>query len=114
MSSCLFCSIVAGDIPCNEIHRDEEILAFADIQPQAPTHILVIPCRHIGGLNELGEADADLVGRLLLQGRRIAREQGLADAGYRFVINSGQDGGQTVGHLHLHILGGRPMAWPPG
>lgn len=114
MSSCLFCSIVAGDIPCTEIHRDEEILAFADIQPQAPTHVLVIPRRHIGGLNDLGPGDADLIGRLLLRGRQIAREHGLAEGGYRFVINSGEDGGQTVGHLHLHVLGGRPMTWPPG
>lgn len=114
MSSCLFCSIVAGDIPCHEIHRDDEILAFADIQPQAPTHILVIPCRHFGGLNDLGPDDADLVGRLLLRGRQIAHQQGLADSGYRFVINSGEDGGQSVGHLHLHVLGGRPMSWPPG
>ena len=114
MSSCLFCSIAAGDIPCREIHSDDEILAFADIQPQAPTHILIIPRRHIGGLNDLQEGDADLVGRIALRAKSIAAEQGIADAGYRFVINCGDDGGQSVGHLHLHLLGGRPLQWPPG
>ena len=114
MSDCLFCQIAAGKIPCAEIFSDDDFLAFADIDPKAPTHILVIPRRHVAGLNDLAPDDAELVGRLLLCGRRIAADQGVAESGYRFVINCGQDGGQTVGHLHLHVLGGRPMAWPPG
>ncbi len=114
MSSCLFCSIAAGEIPCQEIHADDEILAFADIDPQAPTHILVIPRRHIGGLNDLESSDTELLGRMLLRARAIAAERGLTGPGYRFVINSGDEGGQTVGHLHLHLLGGRQMQWPPG
>jgi histidine triad (HIT) family protein len=114
MGTCLFCDIIAGDIPCTEVHRDEEFLAFRDIDPKAPTHVLVIPRRHLPGLADLAEADADLMGRLLLTGARVAAEEGLAGAGYRFVINCGDDAGQTVGHLHLHVLGGRPMRWPPG
>ena len=114
MSSCLFCSIAAGEIPCNEIYSDEEIIAFADIQPQAPVHVLIIPRRHIAGLNDLVDSDADLVGRMLLRARTIAAKLGLSENGYRFVINCGDEGGQTVGHLHLHLLGGRQLDWPPG
>ena len=114
MSSCLFCDIAAGKIPCTEIFSDEDFIAFADIDPKAPTHVLVIPRRHISGLNDLGIADADLTGRLVLTATGIAADRGLSDSGYRLVINSGQDGGQTVAHLHLHILGGRPLTWPPG
>ena len=114
MDPCLFCDIAAGKIPCTEVHSDEKFLAFRDIDPKAPTHILVIPRRHITGLSELQDSDSDLAGELMLTAARIAAGEGLDEAGYRFVINSGQDGGQTVGHLHLHILGGRPMAWPPG
>jgi len=114
MSSCLFCDMVAGKIPCTEVHSDENFLAFRDIDPKAPTHILVIPRRHIPGLVDLAPDDAALMGDLLLTARAIARQEGLAERGFRFVINSGQDGGQTVDHLHLHILGGRRMEWPPG
>ena len=114
MDPCLFCDIAAGKIPCTEVHSDEKFLAFRDIDPKAPTHILVIPRRHITGLSELQDSDSDLAGELMLTAARIAAGEGLDEEGYRFVINSGQDGGQTVGHLHLHILGGRPMAWPPG
>lgn len=114
MSNCLFCEISAGRIPCTEIYGDDEILAFADIDPKAPTHFLVIPRRHIAGLNDLTEDDEHLIGRLLLQGKTIAAEQGHAETGYRFVINSGRDGGQSVSHLHLHVMGGRPLTWPPG
>ena len=114
MSDCLFCKIVAGQIPCTEVYSDENILAFRDIDPQAPTHILVIPRRHITGLSDLSDADSEMIGNLTTSATRIAAGEGLDQKGYRFVINNGQDGGQTVGHLHLHILGGRALAWPPG
>ncbi len=114
MGSCLFCDIAAGKIPCTQVHSDEKFLAFRDIDPKAPTHILVIPRRHIAGLTELENSDSGLAGELILTAAAIAAEEGLAEAGYRFVINSGSDGGQTVGHLHLHILGGRRLEWPPG
>lgn len=114
MSSCLFCSIVEGKIPCTEVHNDENILAFRDIDPKAPTHILVIPKRHIGGLADLTDEDGPAMGALVLAATGIAEKEGLTAKGYRFVINCGEDGGQTVGHLHLHILGGRALTWPPG
>ena len=114
MGTCLFCDIVAGQIPCTEVHSDDDFLAFRDIDPKAPSHILVIPRRHLPSLAALQDGDTDLVGRLLLTATRIAADEGLADTGYRFVINCGEEGGQTVGHLHLHVLGGRPMRGPPG
>ena len=114
MSDCLFCKIVAGTIPCTKVLDDENILAFRDIDPKAPSHILVIPKEHIGGLTELEEHDMELAGNLLITANKIAANEGLSEKGYRFVINSGVDGGQTVGHLHLHILGGRALSWPPG
>ena len=114
MSSCLFCDIAAGGVPCTQIAANNEFMAFRDIAPQAPVHILVIPRRHITGLTALEPADADLVGRLVIFAKEIAVAEGLADNGYRFVINCGDEGGQTVDHLHLHLLGGRPMNWPPG
>ena len=114
MGPCLFCDIAAGKIPCTQVHSDEKFLAFRDIDPKAPTHILVIPRRHIVGLTELESTDTDLAGELLLTATGIAAAEGLSEDGYRFVINSGSDGGQTVGHLHLHILGGRHLTWPPG
>ena len=114
MGSCLFCDIAAGKIPCTKVHSDEKFLAFRDIDPKAPTHILVIPRRHIASLSKLQDADNVLAGELMILAARIANSEGLDDGGYRFVINCGSDGGQTVGHLHLHLLGGRPLHWPPG
>lgn len=114
MSDCLFCKIAAGQIPCTEVFADEDFLAFRDIDPKAPTHILIIPRRHISGLSDLTDADSPLAGKLLTRATKIAADEGLVPNGYRFVINNGQDGGQTVGHLHLHILGGRALSWPPG
>ena len=114
MSDCLFCSIAAGDIPCTEVFADDDFVAFRDIDPKAPTHVLVIPRRHLASLTELQAEDADLMGRLMVRATSIARDEGLAPGGFRFVVNCGEDGGQTVGHIHLHILGGRPLAWPPG
>jgi histidine triad (HIT) family protein len=114
MGSCLFCDIAAGKIPCTQVRSDEKFLAFRDIEPQAPTHILIIPRKHITGLTDLQDSDRDLLGDLLLAATRIADDEGLENTGYRCVINCGTDGGQTVGHLHLHLLGGRPLSWPPG
>ena len=114
MADCLFCSIAAGDIPCTEVFSDDEFLAFRDIDPKAPTHVLVIPRRHVGSLAELTDGDAGLLGRLVVRATAIAKDEGLNPGGYRLVINCGEDGGQTVDHLHLHLLGGRSLSWPPG
>ncbi|MGD8279483.1 MAG: histidine triad nucleotide-binding protein [Gemmatimonadota bacterium] len=114
MTDCIFCRIAEGAIPSTIVHADEEFVAFRDINPVASTHVLVIPRRHIGSANQLGADDAALVGRLLLVGRSIAATEGIAEPGYRFVINTGEDGGQSVAHLHLHVIGGRAMGWPPG
>lgn len=113
MSNCLFCKIVAGDIPAKRLYEDDLSLAFADINPQAPVHLLVIPKQHIASTAHTSADDAGLLGHLLTTVVKIAVEQRL-DHGYRVVINTGADGGQTVDHLHLHLLGGRPMGWPPG
>jgi histidine triad (HIT) family protein len=110
---CLFCKIVAGDIPAKRIFEDDQVIAFADIHPQAPTHLLVIPKRHIAALAETSAADAALLGHMLSAAAALARAQNI-DKGYRLVINTGSDGGQTVDHLHIHLLGGRAMHWPPG
>jgi histidine triad (HIT) family protein len=111
--SCIFCRIVAGAQPAQIVHRDGDVLAFRDVRPQAPTHILVISTRHVTSVAALTEADADLAGRLLLAAARIAEQAGLHN-GYRLVTNIGRQGGQSVDHLHIHILGGRQMHWPPG
>ena len=114
MSDCLFCKIVAGLIPCDKVFDDDEFLAFRDISPQAPVHVLVIPKHHKASLTELEPPDTEMAGRLLITAKRISSELGLDDGGYRWVINCGEDGGQSVGHVHLHILGGRRLGWPPG
>jgi len=110
-ADCLFCKIVAGSIPAQRVYEDELCLCFADIHPQAPTHLLIISKRHIASMAEA--ADAPLLGHLMGTAAAVARSAGL-DRGYRVVVNTGPDGGQTVGHLHLHLLGGRAMGWPPG
>jgi diadenosine tetraphosphate (Ap4A) HIT family hydrolase len=110
MSECLFCKIVAGEIPSKKIFENEATYAFEDIAPRAPTHILVVPKKHVGKVADA--SDAESVGRLVLAAARIARDRNLSD--YRLVINNGAGAGQTVFHLHVHLLGGRPMAWPPG
>jgi len=112
-SACLFCRIVRREVPATVVHEDEAMLAFRDIAPKAPVHLLVIPKKHIDGLSQLDAGDGALVARLLISVPMLARQEGLV-SGYRTVINSGADGGQTVFHLHLHVLGGRPMTWPPG
>lgn len=110
---CLFCQIAAGTIPVTRVYEDEQVMAFADIHPQAPVHILVIPKRHIGSLAQTQVGDELLLGGLVAAAVEIARQQELG-GGYRLVVNTGADGGQTVEHLHVHLLGGRPMGWPPG
>ena len=114
MTDCLFCKIVAGEIPAEIIYEDDRVLAFRDISPQAPTHALVIPRKHIATLNDLQPDDAELVGQMLLAAKAIAAKDGIADDGYRTVFNCNAGAGQTVFHIHLHVLGGRPMNWPPG
>ena len=111
--SCLFCKIVDGSIPSTAVYQDEQCYAFADIHPQAPVHVLVVPREHIASLAEVGEDHPALLGHLLWAAAEIARGKGLAK-GYRAVVNTGDDGGQTVDHLHVHLLGGRQMTWPPG
>jgi histidine triad (HIT) family protein len=110
--SCLFCRIVRREIPAKVIHEDEHTLAFRDIDPRAPTHVLVIPKVHVASLNEAG--DLALAGRLLLAAKQVAAAEGISEEGYRIVVNTGTNGGQTVSHLHLHLLGGRRLTWPPG
>jgi histidine triad (HIT) family protein len=110
---CIFCKIAAGQIPAKKVKEDEHMLAFHDIDPKAPTHILLIPKRHLKSLAEAGSGDHALLGHLLVKAAEVAREQGL-ERGYRVVISTGPDGGQTVDHLHVHVMGGRPMHWPPG
>ena len=110
---CLFCKIAAGTIPVTRLYEDEQVLAFPDINPQAPVHVLLIPKQHIASLAQTTKEDAALLGHLLAAAAEVAQQQGLVN-GYRLVINTGPDGGQTVDHLHVHLLGGRPMHWPPG
>lgn len=110
---CLFCKIVEGKIPAKKIYEDDQVIAFNDINPQAPVHFLVIPKRHIACLNDLTEDDRQLVGHMVFAAQKVAREQG-CEAGFRTVFNCNEDGGQTVYHIHLHVLGKRQMTWPPG
>lgn len=114
MTGCVFCRIASGEAPASIVHEEEEVVAFHDIHPQAPTHILVIPRRHIRSLNEARAEDRDLLGRLLLVARDLALARGIGERGYRIVTNCGRGAGQSVFHVHLHLLGGRPMSWPPG
>jgi histidine triad (HIT) family protein len=111
---CLFCKIVAKQIPAKVVHEDADCLAFEDISPQAPTHVLVVPKRHIATTNDVITADEALVGHLVTTAAKLARDRGHADAGYRVVMNTNAAAGQTVFHLHVHLLGGRSLTWPPG
>jgi histidine triad (HIT) family protein len=114
MKDCLFCKIVSGEIPARIVHEDEDCVAFRDINPQAPTHVLVVPRRHIATINDLTPADAVLPGRMMLAAQKIARDEGVDKAGYRLVFNCNAGAGQSVFHVHLHLLGGRDFSWPPG
>ena len=107
---CIFCQIIAGKIPGEILYQDEEVVAFRDINPQAPTHLLVIPRKHIVSLADLSEDESPLVGRMVSTANKLARKEGIAESGYRLVINSGKQGGQLVPHLHLHLLGGRQLS----
>jgi len=111
---CLFCKIIAGEIPSAKVYEDEFVYAFRDIEPQAPVHILIVPKEHIASANELNEKNADVLSRIFLAAAKLAKEEGIAEDGYRIVNNCGFNGGQTVNHLHFHMLGGRSLAWPPG
>lgn len=111
-ADCLFCRIAAGEVPADVVHQDDQTVAFRDINPRAPTHVLVIPRRHVPSVANLTDADGDLLGALFGAVRRVAEDAGLRD--YRVVSNTGAGAGQSVFHLHLHVLGGRPMSWPPG
>ena len=114
MQGCPFCRVAEGTAPARLVFADDEIVAFHDIAPRAPVHVLVIPRRHIVSLAHTSRTDGDLLGRLLAAAAEAARQTGVAATGYRVVANTGAEGGQTVAHLHLHVLGGRPMSWPPG
>ena len=114
MQDCLFCKIIAGQIPGKIVYQDDKVGAFRDINPQAPMHVLVVPRRHIDSLNELSAEDDGLVGELVRRGAAIAAEHGHAERGYRTVFNCNAEAGQTVFHIHLHVLGGRRLGWPPG
>ncbi len=113
-SDCLFCKIASGKIDADVIYNNEQVVAFRDINPQAPTHVLIVPRQHIATINDLGDADKTVVGALYLAARDIAKEAGFAEAGYRVTMNCNEAAGQTVFHLHLHLLGGRKFSWPPG
>jgi histidine triad (HIT) family protein len=111
---CLFCKILNGDIPADIVYESDSAIAFRDTSPQAPTHVLVIPRKHIATINDLGEDDQEIVGSLYLAAKDIARAEGLSDEGYRAVMNCNEGAGQSVFHIHLHVLGGRALSWPPG
>ena len=113
-ADCLFCKISAGDVPTDLVYESNEAIAFRDINPQAPTHVLIIPRQHIETINDLGPDDSALVGNLFLVAQKLARDEGIAENGFRVVMNCNADAGQTVFHLHLHLLGGRQLDWPPG
>ena len=114
MEDCIFCKIIKGEIPSKKIYEDDKVLAFYDISPEAPVHFLVIPKEHISSANELTEENSEIVSHIFMTINKIVKEIGIADSGYRIVNNCGADGGQTVNHIHFHILGARELKWPPG
>ena len=114
MSDCLFCKIVSGEISCDKLYENDKLVAFRDIDPQAPTHILVIPKKHIRSINELEISDQNLAGEILLAAKEIASIENIESSGYRTIFNTNSDGGQTVYHIHRHVMGGRQLHWPPG
>jgi histidine triad (HIT) family protein len=111
---CVFCQIVAGEVPAKIVYRTEDVVAFEDIKPVAPVHLLIIPTKHIGSIRELDESNAEILTTLVHTANKLAKEKGIHDAGFRLNINAGPNGGQTVYHLHVHLIGGRFMTWPPG
>lgn len=114
MSDCLFCKMAGGEIPVDLVLESDALMAFRDINPQAPHHVLIIPRTHVGGLEDLQPGQEELAGQLLIAAQQVARQEGFAEQGYRTVVNTGSDGGQEVQHLHVHVLAGRRMQWPPG
>ncbi len=114
MSDCIFCKIINGEIPCNKVYEDDKVLAFKDINPEAPIHVLLIPKIHIASINDLNHQDSHLISHIFLTIQNIAKELGIHESGYRVVTNTGKDGGQTVNHMHFHLLAGRSLNWPPG
>ncbi|MCG5515275.1 MULTISPECIES: histidine triad nucleotide-binding protein [Ectothiorhodospira] len=114
MTDCIFCKIAQGSIPADKVYEDEQVVAFRDLNPQAPVHVLLIPRKHIATLNDITDEDSALIGRLQWVATHLARQEGIAEDGYRTVMNCNADGGQSVYHLHMHLLGGRQMEWPPG
>jgi len=114
MAECLFCRIIAGEVPATQVHADDLVVAIRDISPRAPTHLLLLPREHLDSAAQLTEAHGPMLGRLFSVGAELARAEGLEDRGYRLVTNVGRESGQSVGHLHVHLLGGRRMGWPPG
>lgn len=114
MTDCLFCRIATKQTPATVVYENESVLAFRDINPQAPVHLLVIPKRHITTINDLADGDSALMGQMVLAAQQLAAQEGVAEAGFRLVMNCNRDGGQTVYHIHLHLLGGRGLHWPPG
>jgi len=114
VADCLFCGIVSGKIPADFVYRDESVLAFRDIDPKAPVHLLIIPRQHIADVTELGEDGGATIGHAMKVARQLAQENGVSESGFRIVVNTGSDAGQSVHHIHLHLLGGRALAWPPG
>lgn len=114
MSDCLFCKIIAGEIPSSKVYEDENVYAFNDISPEAPVHVLIVPKKHIASANDITKENAGIISEIFLAAKKIAEEKGIAESGYRIVNNCGEDGGQTVKHLHFHLIGGRSLSWPPG
>ena len=114
MADCLFCKIVRREIPAQIVHQDDLVTAFRDINPQAPAHLLIVPNQHVGSAAEIGPGNGGLLAAMVVAANRLAAQEGVADSGYRLVFNVGADAGMSVPHLHLHLLGGRPLAWPPG
>ena len=114
MTDCVFCKMVSGEIATDRVYEDEEVLAFRDIDPQAPTHVLVIPKQHVATLNDLEPHSVGLIGKIVYAAAQVAKQEGVSAAGYRTVLNCNAQGGQSVFHIHLHLMGGRPMRWPPG
>ena len=114
MEDCIFCKIINGSIPCDMIYEDELVVSFRDINPEAPIHVLIVPKKHISSINDITEVDSTLIGHIFNIGKNIAKELNISDDGYRIVTNCGVHGGQTVQHIHFHLLGGRNLSWPPG